>query len=147
MKVKEFRMLVHGPFATNIYLDLGELEELKRLSLTKTEIESLKNLKNKSRTEKKINGWPWKSKDSSTQQQQQENLDDINNLKSQGFVEYQKLNVAEIFLRYIWNKITGKVDSEESRKLSPTTYGLDEFRRIEEFEKTKNVILFNFIVK
>ena len=54
MQISEFRMLVHGPFATNIYVDFAELEALSKLSLNQIEIKILEYVQNKPRTEKSI---------------------------------------------------------------------------------------------
>jgi hypothetical protein len=128
MKIKEFRMLVHGPFATNTYLDLSELEELRRLSLARVETDILETIKKKPYAEQKI------IEQFSPRYSTNEIQDAIKSLKSRGFVELRES---------VWDKFTISRYSDGIKKLSPTSDGYDELRTIEKFSKLKKDISFD----
>lgn len=87
----EFRILVHGPFATNICLDLSELEELDKFALDRSEVEILKCIGSKARTEKSITSRVERYRVDSTS---------IRKLQSKGMLELQKPTMKSTLMSY-----------------------------------------------
>ncbi|MDQ3838956.1 MAG: hypothetical protein M3297_06775, partial [Thermoproteota archaeon] len=80
LKVNEFRMYIHGPFATNIYVDVRQIEELRtRTPFSESEIQILKSIKKRPKAKEKI------------YKQVNGNISDVSttieNLKLKGFVK------------------------------------------------------------
>jgi hypothetical protein len=132
MKVKEFKMLVHGPFATNIYLDLWNLAELRGLSLDGKEIDILKCIEKRAKTENQIS-----ERIKSSEFSNNDVRNSLHKLMNQKFVEKQDRNRGRIWFEQFWNKT---IDKE---KYSASSDGLFQLKIIKKFKKLKKGVSFD----
>lgn len=135
MKVQEFKMLVHVPFATNVYLDLVNLQErLKKLSLSRLEIEILKYTVKKKTEDEIIQNF--------SNYNPSDIIEAIRNLKSYNFLDVQNSNFLVLTVKYIYNQKIKGGNHEQIPMLFRTQEGLDHLRMIDKFPKSKKNVFY-----